>query len=115
VEEELDKDAVCHRFHSTRTVNTLPKEALEGFVDFKIGGQVIRTVKYADDLVLRAKEEAVLQGMIERLIEICSCYGMEMNVEKTKVMRISSQPSPVHIMIVQKQPENMEYFNNIGR
>jgi len=27
----------------------LTKEALEGFVDFKIG-QVIRTVKYADDL-----------------------------------------------------------------
>ena len=28
------------------------KEALEGFGDFKIGGQIIRTVKYADDLVL---------------------------------------------------------------
>ena len=26
------------------------KEALEGFGDFKIGGQVIRTVKYADDV-----------------------------------------------------------------
>jgi hypothetical protein len=50
------------------TVNTLPKEALEGFVDFKVGGKVIRAVKYADDLVLLAKEEAVLQGMIERLI-----------------------------------------------
>jgi hypothetical protein len=28
---------------------------------------------------------------------------MEMNVEKTKVMRISRQPSPVKIMIDQKQ------------
>jgi len=27
--------------------------------------------------------------MIDKLIEIGSCYGMEMNVEKTKVMRIS--------------------------
>jgi hypothetical protein len=35
----------------------LTKEALEGFRDFKIGGQVIRTVKYADDLELLAKEE----------------------------------------------------------
>jgi hypothetical protein len=33
------------------------------------------------------KEETVLQGMIDRLIEIGRCYGMEMNVEKTKVMR----------------------------
>ena len=29
-----------------------------------------------------AKEEKVLQGMIDKLIEIGSCYGMEMNVEK---------------------------------
>jgi hypothetical protein len=46
------------------------KEALEGFGDFKIGGQVIRTVKYADDLVLLAREEKVLQGMVDRLTEI---------------------------------------------
>jgi len=39
-----------------------------------------------------------------------SCYGMEMNVEKTKVMRISRQPSPVTIMIDQKQLENVECF-----
>jgi hypothetical protein len=43
----------------------ITKEALEGFGDFKIGGQVNFTVKYADDLVLLAKEETVLQGMIE--------------------------------------------------
>jgi len=62
------------------------------------------------DLVLMAKEETVLQGMIDKLIEIGRCYGMEMNVEKTKVMRISSQPSPVTIMIDQKQLENVEMF-----
>jgi hypothetical protein len=46
-------------------------------------------VKYAVDLVLMAKEETVLQGMIDKLIENGRCYGIEMNVEKTKVMRIS--------------------------
>ena len=49
-----------------------------------------------------AKEEMVLEGMIDKLIEVGRCYGMEMNVEKTKVMRISRQPSPVTIMINQK-------------
>ena len=44
----------------------------------------------------------IVQGMIDKLIEIGSSYGMEMNVEKTKVMRISRQPSPVTIMIHQK-------------
>ena len=48
----------------------LTKEALEGYGDFKIGGQIINTLKYADDLVLLAKEEKVLQDMIDKLIEI---------------------------------------------
>jgi hypothetical protein len=48
----------------------LTNEALEGFGDFKIGGQVIHTVKYADYLVLLAREEKVLQGMVDGLIGI---------------------------------------------
>jgi hypothetical protein len=64
--------------------------------------------------VLLAKEEKVLQDMIDRLIEIGRSYGMEMNVEKTKVMRISRQPFPVNIMIDQKQLENVESFKYLG-
>ena len=60
----------------------LAKEALDGLGDFNIGGQIIQTVKYADDLVLMAKEETVLQGMIDKLTEIGRCYGMEIYVEK---------------------------------
>jgi hypothetical protein len=40
------------------------KETLEGFGDFRIGEQVIHTVKYADDFVLLAKEERVLQACL---------------------------------------------------
>jgi len=65
----------------------LTKEALDGLGDFKVGGKIIQTVKYADDLVLMAKEETVLQGMIDKLIKTGRYYGMEINVEKTKVMR----------------------------
>ena len=39
---------------------------------------------------------------------------MKMKVEKTKVMRISRQPSPVKIMIGQKQLENVECFKYLG-
>jgi len=79
-----------------------------------IGGQIIQTVKYADDLVLMAKEETVLRGMIDKVIETGRCYGMEMNVGRTKVMRISRQPSPITIMIDQKQLENVECFKYLG-
>ena len=60
----------------------LTKEALEGIGDFKIGWQISQTVKYADDIVLLAKEEKVLQDMIDKLTEIGRCYGIEINVKK---------------------------------
>jgi hypothetical protein len=35
---------------------------------------------------------------------------MEMNMEKPEIIRILNQTAPAHIMINQKQPENVEYF-----
>jgi len=55
--------------------------ALEVFGDFKVKEQAFRTLKYAVDLVLQAKEETVIQSMIDKLTEFGSCYGIEMNVE----------------------------------
>jgi hypothetical protein len=71
-------------------------------------------VNYADDLVLLAKEEKVLQDMIDKLTETGRCYGMEMNGKKTKAMRISRQTFPVKIMINQKQLENVTSFKYLG-
>jgi len=91
----------------------LTKRDMEGFGDFKIGGQIIHTVKYADELVLLAKEK-VLQDMTDKLNETGGCYGMEMIVGKIKVMRISKQPFQVKIVIDQKQLENVESFKYLG-
>ena len=96
------------RFHSYS--ENLNNEALEGFGNFKIR-KIIRTIKFIDELGLPAEEETVLQGVIDGLIETGRCFVMEINVEKSKAMRISRQQFPVHIIINQKQLENMEYFN----
>jgi len=92
----------------------LTEEGLEGFGDFQIGRHIIHAVKYADGLLLLAKEENVIQDMIDKLIEIGRCYGMEMKIERTKVIRISRQPFPVKIMIDQKQLENLQSFKYLG-
>jgi hypothetical protein len=92
----------------------LTKEALEGLGDLKVGGQIIHTVKYTDELVLLAKEEKVLQDMIDKLIEIGRCYVIEMNVKGTNIMRISRQLLPANIIIEQKQLENVESFKYFG-
>ena len=59
--------------------------------------------------------DTVLEGRIGRLIEIVRCCGMGMNVEKTKLMRISRQQSAVTIMIDQKHLENVECSKYLGR
>jgi hypothetical protein len=43
----------------------------------------------------------------DKLIETGRCCGMEMNVEKTKTMRISRQSPSVTIMIGQKELQNV--------
>jgi hypothetical protein len=52
--------------------------------------------------------------MIARLTEIEWCYRMDMNVKKTKIMRISPQQSHIQIMIHKKQHKNVHYFNYLG-
>jgi predicted nucleotidyltransferase len=85
LEAKVEKDACCHGFYSNcTTIEYLANEALEVFKDIRIKGQVIRTMKYADDLVLLAEGETVLQGMIDKLIEIGGRFGMERNVEKLR-------------------------------
>jgi hypothetical protein len=65
---------------------------------FEMEGQVIRTLKYANDLVILAKGNTVLQRIIDKLIEIGRFYGMEVNLENTKAMRISGQPPTIQII-----------------
>jgi hypothetical protein len=60
------------------------QEALEGLGFFKVGGQIISTLKYADDHVLLGKEETILQIMTDKPIEVGRGYGMEINVEKLR-------------------------------
>jgi hypothetical protein len=74
-------------------------KTLEVFGDFEIGGQVIRTVKYANGILLLAKGETVLQCMIDKLIEIGRFYGMEVYMENTRAMTISGQPPTIQIVV----------------
>jgi len=62
----------------------LTEDILERFGDLDVREQVFRTVKYAGNLMLLAKEETVLQGRIESLIEIGRSYGMERSVGKLR-------------------------------
>jgi hypothetical protein len=92
----------------------LVKEALEGLGDFKIGGRRINTAKYADDLSVLAKTEEVLQVMMDKLEKTGKEYGMEINIEKSKVMRISKKQKPLQIKVGGQKLENVEQFKHLG-
>jgi hypothetical protein len=66
-----------------KAYNILVRMSDDGSGDFNIGGQIV-------ELVLMTKKGKVLHGMIDKLVEVGRCCGMEINVEKkkTKVMRI---------------------------
>ena len=84
MEEQIEKDADCHQFCSTCITNALPRKPWKG-LETQNAGHIIHTVKYADDLVLLAKEEKVLQAMIDKLIENGGCYmnGNECGINKS--------------------------------
>jgi hypothetical protein len=48
--------------------------------------------------------------MTDRLTETGRCCGMGMNVEITKVLKISKKPFPLQTVVVQKQLKNFGIF-----
>ncbi|XP_071568694.1 uncharacterized protein [Temnothorax nylanderi] len=53
----------------------------------RLGGKRIYTLAYADDVVLIAEDEDQMRSMLERLEGYLGRKRLELNVEKTKIMR----------------------------
>ena len=66
------------------------KEALENVEEgIKVGGELIKDVKHADDQGKVANTEAGLQSLMDRLNTTAKHYDMKINIKKTKLMLIS--------------------------
>jgi hypothetical protein len=83
----------------------LTKEDSEGFYNLKKKTNL--TLKYADNIVLLDKEEMAEQDMTDRLTEVGRWSGMEMNKIKKLSNATLRVTSPIHIMIDQKQLEDV--------
>ena len=59
LEEESDRDVACHQYREF-----LMTEALAEVEDFKIGGRIINTVRFADDTTIIAETQEELQNMV---------------------------------------------------
>jgi len=92
----------------------LATEALEQKGDLKVGGQIIKTVKYADDLALMAHNEDELQIMVDSLVNTGKKYGMEINSAKSKVMMVSKGSKVLKIVVDGRPLEQIDSFKYLG-
>ena len=67
----------------------LMKEALSEVGDFKIGGRIINKCKFVDDAAIISKTQKELQDMANRSVDTGRKYGMEINIDKLQVTRVS--------------------------
>ena len=66
------------------------KETLENVEEgIRVGGELIKDVKYADDQGMVANTEAGLQSLMDSLNTTAKHYDMKINIKKTKAMVFS--------------------------
>ena len=82
---------------------------------FKVGGEVISMIRYADDKAVVASSEKNLQRLMDNVSRVTQEYGMKMNVKKTKAMCISRQgKTKVKIYIDGQILEQVQQFRYLG-
>ena len=63
----------------------------EAQAGIKIAGRNIDNLRYADDTTLMAESEEELKGLLVKLKEESEKVGLQLNIQKTKIM--ASSPS----------------------
>ena len=63
--------------------NSRLEEALAGI---KISGRNINNLRYADDTILMAESEEVLKSLLMKVTEESEKAGLNLNIQKTKIM-----------------------------
>src|SRR6476619_6464806 len=88
------------------------KEALENVEDgIRVGGDLIKDVKYADDQGMVANTEAGLQSLMDSLNTIAKHYDMKINIKKTKAMVVSRNGGErVNITVEGQSTEQVHKF-----
>jgi hypothetical protein len=75
-------------------------EAMEGVEEgIKIGGKLLKDVRFADDQGMIAGSEFGLQKIMDGLYTTALKYDIKINIKKTKVMRVSRGGGDINITI----------------
>jgi len=82
----------------------------------KVGNYLLRDVRFADDQGMVANTEKGLQKIMDRLNDTAKAFDMKINVDKTKVMKVSRNGGEINIIIDGQKVEQVSKFKYlIGR
>ena len=90
------------------------KEALAEVGDFKTGGRIVIKVRFADDTAIIAKTQEELQYLVNRLVDTGRKYGMEINLDKSQVMRVSRSNESLQIKVNNRELKEVDHFKYLG-
>src|SRR4029077_20838818 len=91
-------------------------EAMEGIEEkIKVGGELVRDVRFADDQNMVADTERGLQRIMDNLNATVERYEMKINIKKTKVMKVSKNVGgDLNITINGNRIEEVSCFKYLG-
>src|SRR6218665_921721 len=97
-------------------IEELIREALEDTEEgIKVGGKIIKALRFADDQAMLAGSLSDLQRMMDRLNLVSVNYNMKINTKKTKVMRVSKgSESAMKIIVAGEIIEQVKEFCYLG-
>jgi hypothetical protein len=93
----------------------LMMDAMEGIEEgIKIGGKLLKDVRFSDDQGMIAGSVFVLQKIMDGLYTTALKYDMKINIKNTKVMRVSREEGDVNITINGAKIEEVKSFKYLG-
>ena len=92
-------------------------EALENVEEgIRVCGELIKDVKYADDLGMVANTEAGLQSLMDSLNTTAKHYDMKINIKETKAMVVSRNGGErVNITVESQSVEQLASLDILAR
>ena len=93
------------------------RDALSGVnKSIRVGGHLIKTVRFADDQATLANSVKGLQLMMGKMQESVGEYDMKINVKKTKVKKICKRPDEEFTIFLEGRQLSQEslHFNYLG-
>ena len=80
-----------------------------------LGDIKLNSISWADDLILLSKSKLGLQTCLNNLEQYCKTWGLEVNIDKTKVMVFAKRSHrPVDVFYGKTRLECVKRFNYLG-